>query len=97
MSSLSLLCLSSSQLPKYKGHKFRLFEPGPKPLPLGEENPQEILLIDFQLTSSMLKSVTRIILHIDYVIMYLCKEEDKDNKMIICCTCFMGFMSKILF
>ena len=43
----------------------------------------------------MLKSVTRIGLHIDYVIMYLCNEEDKDNKMYFCYACFMSFMSKV--
>ena len=29
----------------------------------------------------VLESVTRFGFHIDYVIMYLCNEEDKDNKM----------------
>ena len=48
------------------------------------------------MTSWLLESVIRIGLHIDYVIMYLCKEEDKDNKMYSCYTCFMGFMNKIL-
>ena len=43
----------------------------------------------------MLKSVTRIGLHIDYVIMYLCKGEEKDNKMYFFYTCFMGFMSNV--
>ena len=43
----------------------------------------------------VLKSVTRIGLHIDYVIMYLCKEEDKDNKMYFY-ACFMGFMRNVL-
>ena len=44
----------------------------------------------------MLESVTRFGLHIDYVIMYLCNEEDKDNKMYLCYAFFMGFMSKVL-
>ena len=45
----------------------------------------------------LLKSVTRIGFHIDYVIMYLCKEEDKDNKICFWYACLMGFMSKVLF
>ena len=44
---------------------------------------------------NLLKSVTRIDRRIDYVIMYLCNEEDKDNKMYFCYSCFMGFMSKV--
>ena len=43
---------------KHKRHKFRLFNPGPKSLPLGEENLQEILLIDFQMSSTMTTTQT---------------------------------------
>ena len=42
----------------------------------------------------MLESVTRFGLHNDYIIMYLCNEEDKDNKRYFCYACFMSFMSK---
>ena len=38
-----------------------------------------------------MESVTRIGLHIDFVTMYLCNEEDKDNKMYFCYACFMGY------
>ena len=38
-------------------------------------------LLNNSWTSKLLESVTRFGLHIDYVIMYLCNEEDKDNKI----------------
>ena len=44
----------------------------------------------------LLESVTRIGLHIEYVIMYLCNVEHKDNNIYFWYACFMGFMSKVL-
>ena len=44
----------------------------------------------------LLESVTRIGLHIDHVIMCLCNEEDKDNKIYLWYACFVGFMRFLL-
>ena len=41
-----------------------------------------------------MESVTRFGLHNDYVIMNLCNEEDKDNKMYFCKACLMCFKNE---
>ena len=52
-SSLAYYVLHQDNYQNTRDAEFWLFKPGPKPLPLGEENPKVTLLLDLQLTSIM--------------------------------------------